>query len=55
MTILIAPTLTAASLPHPGLDWRPDQWLAMMRGEVMDLTARHPGPADGTQPPKDVA
>jgi hypothetical protein len=41
MTIVVAPSLTG--LPHPGIDWRPDQWLAMMRGEVMDLTARDPG------------
>jgi hypothetical protein len=42
VTIIIAPTLTG--LPQPGLDWRPDRWLAMMRGEVMDLTARNPQP-----------
>ena len=37
MTFVVAPTLTG--YPAPGVVWLPDQWLAMMRGGVADLTA----------------
>jgi hypothetical protein len=36
MTIIVAPSVTGDL--GPGIVWLPDQWLAMMRGDVADLT-----------------
>jgi hypothetical protein len=45
MTIVVAPTL--AGYPVPGTGWRPDQRLAVMRGEAADCTTGTPaGPDD---------
>jgi hypothetical protein len=41
MTIVVAPSLTGNL--DPGVTWLPDQWLAMMRGEVADLTQKATG------------
>jgi hypothetical protein len=49
MTYVVAPTLTG--YPAPGVVWLPDQWLAMMRGEPMDLTQPDGVKGEPDQPP----